>query len=53
MRSCYLTKLHVVCCDNIQAGDGVGAGKEIHEGGDICILMADSSCCKGETNTAW
>ena len=31
--------------------DGVGGWKEVQEGGDICILMADSCCCRAETNT--
>ena len=26
-------------------------GREVPEGGDICILMADSHCCVAETNT--
>ena len=26
-------------CDHL---DGVGGGKEVQEGGDICIAMADS-----------
>ena len=33
---------------------GVGAGeggREAQEGGDICILMADSCCYMVETNT--
>ena len=29
----------------------VGSGREAQEGGDICIIMADSSCCMAETNT--
>ena len=28
-------------CDNLEGWDGVGSGKEVQEGGDICILMAD------------
>ena len=28
--------------------DGVGSGREIQEGGDICILMADSCCHMAE-----
>ena len=27
------------------------AGRKIQEGGDICILMADSHCSMAETNT--
>ena len=29
-------------CDNLEGSDGVGFGREIQEGGDICIPMADS-----------
>ena len=29
-----------------------GDGKEVQEGGDICIHVADSLCCTAETNTA-
>ena len=29
-------------CDNIEAWDQVGSGREFQEGGDICILMVDS-----------
>ena len=33
-------------------GMGVGwSGKEVQEGGDICIHIADSLCCTAETNT--
>ena len=28
-----------------------GAGREVQEGGDMYILMADSCCCMAETNT--
>ena len=28
--------------DNLEGWDGVGDGREIHEGGDTCIPMADS-----------
>ena len=31
---------------------GLGNGSEVWEGGDICILKADSLCCVAETNTA-
>ena len=34
-------------CDN---PEGWG-GREVQEGGDICILMADSRCCVAETKT--
>ena len=39
-------------CDNLELWDGVrGHGGEVQDGGDTCILMADS-CCIAETNTA-
>ena len=28
----------------------MGSGREVQDGGDICILMADSHCCMAETN---
>ena len=33
-------------CDYLEGWDGGG-----FEGGDICILLADSPCCIAETNT--
>jgi len=27
-------------------------GREAWEAGDMCIFIADSHCCKAETNTA-
>ena len=29
-------------CDNLEGWDGVGCGKEVQEGGDVCIPVADS-----------
>ena len=29
-------------CDNLEGWDGMGVGKEVQEGRDICIPMADS-----------
>ena len=37
-------------CDHLEGLGGVGGGREIHEGGDLCILMVDSHCCMAETN---
>ena len=37
--------------DNLVGWDGVGSGKEIEEGRDICITMADSCRWMAETNT--
>ena len=33
-----------------KAGDGVGCEREVQEGGDICMHMADSLHCTAETN---
>ena len=38
-------------CDNLEVWDGVGGGREAQEGGDICILIADTCRCMAETNT--
>ena len=32
----------VMLADNLEGWGGVGGGKEVQEGGDICIAMADS-----------
>ena len=29
-------------CDNLEGWAGMGGGREVQEGGDICIPMADS-----------
>ena len=36
---------------NLEGWDGEGDGREVQEGGDTCILMADSRCCAAESNT--
>ena len=38
-------------CDNLEGWDGVGGKREVQEGGDICILMADSCWCMADTIT--
>ena len=38
-------------CDDLEGWDGVEGGREVQEGGDICIPMADSWCCTAEINT--
>ena len=35
--------------DDLERCDGE-VGKEAQDGGDICLLIADSCCCRGETN---
>ena len=32
----------VVLYENLERWDGVGAGREVQEGGDICIPVTDS-----------
>ena len=38
-------------CDNLEGWDGVGGGRKVQEGGDMCILMTDSHCYMSEINT--
>ena len=40
--------ISLVLCDGLE---GWGEGREVPERGDICIIMADLSCCGVETNT--
>ena len=40
-------EFRLALCDDL---DG-WMGREAEEGGDICILMADSHCCTGEAST--
>ena len=35
-------------CDNLEGWDGVGGGRGVQEGGDMCTPVADA----GRTNTA-
>ena len=42
----YHRELSLVLCDDL---DGLGE-REAQEGGDVCILTADSSCCIPKTN---
>ena len=37
--------------DNLEGWNGIGGGREVQEGGYICILRADSCCCMAETST--
>ena len=43
----WLRKLKQGLCINLEGWNGEGDGREFQEGGDICILMADS--CWGLT----
>ena len=38
----WLRKLKQGLCDNLEGWDQEGDGRDIHEGGDVGILMADS-----------
>ena len=35
-------ELNPVLCDNLEGLNGVEGGREVQEGGDICIPMTDS-----------
>ena len=41
-------ELSPVLCDNLEGWERVGCGKEVQEGVDICIPVADSSWCMAE-----
>ena len=43
----WLMELKQGLCDNLEGGMGKEIGREVQEGGDICISMADS--CGGLT----
>ena len=39
-------------CGELGGWDGGEGGRRtVQEGGDICVLIADSLCCSAETNT--
>ena len=38
----YPRELSLVLCDSLELGDRAGGGREVQEGGDMCIPMADS-----------
>ena len=42
MEICWLRKLKQGLCINLEGWDGVGDGREVQKGGDICIPLADS-----------
>ena len=46
--SCYITQgAH----DSLEGWNEVRGGREVQEGGDICILLDDSHHCTAETNS--
>ena len=38
-------------CGHLEGWAGAGGAREVQEGGDICIPVADSRWCMAETNT--
>ena len=44
-------KLNSMLCDKLEGWDGVEGRREVQEGRDVCIPMADSCWCVVETNT--
>ena len=44
-------KLSLGLCEDLKGWDGVGGGREVQEGGDTCIPLADSRLCMAEINT--
>ena len=42
----------LVLCDDLEGWDRGWVGREVQEGGDMCIHVADSRGCTTETNTA-
>ena len=45
-----LRKLKQGLCINLEGWDVEGNGREVQEGGDICVPMADSCCGLTENN---
>ena len=48
--SVYLRGIKQGLCINLEGWDGEGDGKEVQEGGDVCVAVADSCGCLSETN---
>ena len=46
----WLSELRPVFHDNLEGWDGMGGGREVPEGGDICLPMNDSCWCMAEIN---
>ena len=38
-------------CDNLEGWSGMGGGKKVQEGGDMCVPVADS-CCSSSSSMA-
>ena len=50
MRNCITQGFQPLLCDYLERWDR-GCGREAQQGGDPCILMADSCFCSAEINT--
>ena len=46
----WLQELKQGLYDNLEGWDGVGDGREVREGGDMGVLMADSYWCMTENH---
>ena len=44
----WLRELKSGLCDNLEGWDGKGDGREVREGGDMSVPMADSCWCVTE-----
>ena len=40
-------------CDDLEKRDGQVGGREVQEGGDVCMHIADTLGCTLETNTTF
>ena len=38
-------------CGDLDGWDGMECGREVQDRGDICLHLADSTCCTTENNT--
>ena len=47
----WLRELNPGLCDKLEGWDGVGGGREVREGEDTCIPMADPCWCMAEAYT--
>ena len=50
---CIAQGAQLVVCANLDGWNGEWNGKEVQEGRDICVHIADSLCCRAETNTTF
>ena len=49
--SCMIRGTQTGLCNNLAGWEGVRGRREVQEGRDVCIPMADSCRCMVETNT--